>query len=135
MTKVRQHDPRFEGTELIRRERARQVQKEGWTPEHDDEHDDDSLVLAAICYAAPRRLYTRSEFATGMEFDDPWPVSWAERWDRRAKYGDGPECGNGIADPSTYTHEERIDLLVKAGALIAAEIDRLRRAHTSEDHS
>jgi hypothetical protein len=35
--------------------------------------------------------------------------------------------GNVPPDPTTYSRKERIDLLIKAGALIAAEIDRLRR--------
>ena len=38
--------------------------------------------------------------------------------------------GNLVPDPATYTDEERIDLLTKAGALIAAEIDRLLRAQS-----
>lgn len=35
--------------------------------------------------------------------------------------------GNYPANPGTYTKKERLDLLVKAGALIAAEIDRINR--------
>ncbi len=33
-------------------ERQRQVEKEGWTPGHDDEHTDGSLAFAAACYTA-----------------------------------------------------------------------------------
>lgn len=41
--------------------------------------------------------------------------------------------GNSPPCPSTYSDEERVDLLVKAGALIAAEIDRLlRKARRAE---
>jgi hypothetical protein len=127
--KVRQHDPALCGTDLIAMERARQIHSERWTQNHDDVHDDDSLVLAAICYAAPRRVYVRDGFETGMTFEDPWPVSWDDQWDKRAVYGDAPDEGLRIADPSTYTFEQRLDLLVKAGALIAAEIDRVKRAH------
>lgn len=116
------------GAEMIAAERQRQIEKEGWTPEHDDEHDDSSLLLAAICYAAPVRIYVRDDYAQSIEFRDPWPKSWSEGWDKRGSYGDAYERGNGIASPDSYTHKERIDLLTKAGALIAAEIDRLQRA-------
>jgi hypothetical protein len=122
------HDPTLTGAELIEAERQRQIRQEGWTEGHDDEHDDGSLLLAAICYAAPERVFVQQEHAVGMSFVDPWPDSWAPSWDKRHQYGNGYEVGNGIADPETYTDEQRLDLLVKAGALIAAEIDRLKRA-------
>lgn len=78
------------GVDLIAAERQRQVEAEGWTPEHDDTHDREELTLAALTYL------TRS----------PWP------WD------DGkPRLGP----------RRTIDDLVKAGALIAAEIDRRQR--------
>jgi hypothetical protein len=130
--KVRRHDPAMCGVDLIALERARQIHGERWTKKHDDEHDDGSLLLAAICYAAPQRVYLREEHACGVTFTDPWPASWDEHWDKRGSYGNGYEAGNGIADPATYTYEERLDLLVKAGALIAAEIDRRKRAHALE---
>jgi hypothetical protein len=123
------HDTNLTGAELIAAERRRQIEQEGWTPEHDDEHSDGSLLLAAICYAAPVRVFVQEDWAAGVTFSDPWPSSWDDRWDKRAHYGNGYEVGNGIADPSTYTPEQRLDLLVKAGALIAAEVDRMRRAH------
>lgn len=114
------------GIELIKAERKRQIEKEGWTPDHDDEHGDGSLALVAALYAAPVRLYERLTYALGVEFHDPWPESWDPVWDKRTEYGD--DSSNGVPDPETYTPEERLDLLVKAGALIAAEIDRLQRA-------
>jgi hypothetical protein len=117
------------GIELIATERMRQVKQEGWTPEHDDEHDDGSLALAAVCYATPVRLYEQHEYAAGPAFRDPWPDSWDDGWDKRYRYGERrTNPGNMPPDPDTYTDKERLDLLVKAGALIAAEIDRLQRA-------
>ena len=75
-------------------ERGRQVAVEGRSPEHDDEHQDGSIALAAAAYT--------------IHFRHPlgrlWP--WADGW----KPGD---------------HRRN---LVKAGALILAEIDRLDRA-------
>ena len=38
------------GTQLIDNERKRQVEVEGWTPEHDDQHGVEILLLAALCY-------------------------------------------------------------------------------------
>lgn len=107
------------GTELIAKERRRQIQVEGWTAEHDDAHRNGELALAAICYASPRAVYARGDRATGVSFDDPWPFD--PDWDKR------PFDGNTIRDPEEWTSAKRLDLLVKAGALIAAEIDRLRR--------
>lgn len=112
------------GVEMIADERARQIadeddRGEGWTPEHDDEHDDGELALAAICYATPVRIYTSE---SGFDFRDPWPARWDDQWDKRLN--DEPE----IRSPENYSPEERIDFLIKAGALIAAEIDRLGRA-------
>lgn len=51
-------------------ERQRQISIEGWTPEHDDEHDTGELALAASCYAC-----------AGANLDDaardwPWDASW-----------------------------------------------------------
>lgn len=47
---------------------------------------------------------------TRFEFTDAWPENWDGKRNRYGAYG-----------------EDRIRELVKAGALIAAEIDRLRR--------
>lgn len=81
------------GSDLIAAERQRQLDSEGWSPEHDDEHDQGELAAAAAVYAMPD-LY-----------DEWWP--WDESWYR----------------PGTPIRE-----LTKAGALIAAEIDRRLRA-------
>lgn len=106
------------GTERIQAERQRQIEKEGWTPKHDDEHADGSLLFAAICYALPKNRRGRkivreeapSEYTMQKEFIVPrlWPESWSATWWK----------------PS----EDTMRNLEKAGALIAAEIDRLARA-------
>lgn len=80
-------------------ERGRQVRREGWTFEHDDEHDDGSLALAAAAYAASACGHT--EWA-----HDTFPASWDFSWFK----------------PSSPRRD-----LVKAGALIIAEIERLDR--------
>ncbi|WP_447880085.1 hypothetical protein [Serratia fonticola] len=82
-------------------ERQRQINAEGWTSEHDDEHENNEMAFAAACYA----LYAGNPYP-GQGYTPPeWPWD-AEFW-----------------RPST----ERRDL-VKAGALILAEIERLDRA-------
>jgi len=79
-------------------ERERQQSVEGWTPEHDDEHSNGEMANAAAWYAA-------TELAEGDCPVDLWP--WSELWRKRTS--------------------RRRDL-VKAGALILAEIERLDRA-------
>ena len=93
------------GIELIAEERKRQIEAEGYTKEHDAEHTDDSLARAAVCYAIPsvQRTYTYDPISK-VRIPQFWP------WD--IKYW----------KPSP---EDRIKELVKAGALLAAEIDRL----------
>ena len=59
------------GLDLIAKERMRQISDEGWTPEHDDEHDDGSLALVAALYATPIKLYSVNKYATGMDIHDP----------------------------------------------------------------
>ncbi len=123
------------GAELIAAERRRQLEQEGWDNEHDDEHTDGSLALAAVCYATPVRLYEQVNYAAGPSFCDPWPDSWSDGWDKRYLYGERrTNPGNMPPDPATYTADERLDLLVKAGALLAAEIDRLLRAKNQTDN-
>ena len=99
-------DFRGSGAALIATERDRQVKIEGWTPGHDDEHVRCELVQAAIAYARDARGQVLEEELQDYDFDE-FPREWpweTKRW-----------------KPS----EDPIRNLVKAGALIAAEIDRL----------
>lgn len=95
------------GAELISRERWRQVTDESWTPAHDDKHRKFQLTLAAISYATavahPDEWARQHGELPGPTSDWPWTKKW---W-----------------KPS----EDPVRNLVKAGALIAAEIDRLQR--------
>lgn len=108
------------GVERIAAERRRQIESEGWTPEHDDQHNSAELALAAALYATPERLYAKAEYSRGTSFVDPWP--WAEHWDKRARTKDG-----SLKSYSSTPIDDRVRQLEKAGALIAAEIDRLLR--------
>lgn len=46
-------EPLTKAAEDVLAERRRQVEVEGWTPEHDDEHGQHELAHAAACYAYP----------------------------------------------------------------------------------
>lgn len=87
-------------------ERARQQSVEGWTPEHDDSHASDGfLPRAAACYAL-----------AGMGANGPFWVNhlqvpqqvWPYRWEWKPK--------------------DRRRNLIRAAALLVAEIERLDRA-------
>lgn len=96
-------------------ERLRQVEEEGWTPEHDDVHESGELAAAAACYAyhttsmrAAGYSVTRYEDRPPLDLYHPyrsmWP--WDEAW---------------------WKPKDRRRDLVRAGALIVAEIERLDR--------
>lgn len=101
-------------------ERRRQIEAEGWTPDHDDEHAAGDLALAAACYALPEisrevfprkdpRDVGRSAGESIIVYDDVLcPFLW-------------PWHGAG------WKPKDRRSDLVKAGALILAEIERLDR--------
>ena len=55
-----------------------------------------------------------------VTFIDAWPSRWARHWDKREKGLHGATPNNQLP------LDKRIRNLVKAGALIAAEIDRLQ---------
>lgn len=88
------------GIELIAKERDRQINGEGFTADHDSQYKNEELVLAAIAYIEADETDNQENLYTPTH--SFWPLS-SEWW----KPGD------------------RIRNLVKAGALIAAEIDRL----------
>lgn len=87
-------------------ERYRQVDVEGWTTEHDDQHNGGQLAQAAAAYAF---------YNTDAEYCQPsatelFPTDWSLEWFKPT--------------------EARRDM-VKAAALILAEIERLDRAEQS----
>lgn len=94
------------GAELIAAERERQMSEEGWTEEHDDQHEDAELAWTACYYAMPcPKVVHDIVIPPHVMFPDNWDESWAKR----------------------RGYHDRVRDLVKAGALIAAEIDRLQR--------
>jgi hypothetical protein len=96
------------GIDRIAAERKRQIKEEGFTAEHDNEFTSGHLAEAAICYAMPEELRNRPigiRNPTSL-INELWP--WSLVW-------------------YSPTPDNRIRELEKAGALIAAEIDRLLR--------
>lgn len=91
-------------------ERARQIGVEGWTTDHDDEHSKGEMAQAAACYADP----APARYAD-TRINEPirWPPAWVRWWKPSKDHRGQPD--------------RRRDL-VKAGALILAEIERLDRA-------
>lgn len=85
-------------------ERERQEAQEGWSMEHDDGHQNGEMAAAAAAYAfnAYCRTSVRSFAADPVGFW-PWDLSW---W-----------------KPTTPRRD-----LIKAAALILAEIERIDRA-------
>lgn len=103
------------GIERIAAERERQIKVEAWTPEHDDGHKSAELTNAATAYAevAAMQMYVDAETPSLDAVPDCWP--WKiEYW----KPADDP-----------------VRNLEKAGALIAAEIDRLLRLHKTRERA
>ena len=87
-------------------ERVRQITAEGWTPEHDDTHVEGELSGAASAYAMS--------------------AAAAIQLRRDAPLRDIPPFF--MFDPSRWKPTNARRDLVKAGALILAEIERLDRA-------
>lgn len=95
------------GAKLIAEERARQISVEGWTPEHDDKHRRRQLAVAAESYLATHSSPDVCVPRCPQLAAPCWNWPWAKKWWKPSP------------DP--------VRNLVKAGALIAAEIDRLQR--------
>lgn len=90
----------------IAAERQRQIEAEGWTKEHDDEHGDGELSHAAVCYAYCAVTFggLPDESFAQLPPPDAWP--WAHEW---------------------WKPKNQRSALVRAAALIAADIERLDR--------
>lgn len=102
----------------VARERNRQISAEGWTTDHDDRHSYGEMARAAGCYAHHTAPVSRTAHRTpsGLPISWPWDFKW---W-----------------KPTTPRRD-----LIKAAALIVAEIERIDRQasnvsrETGEDHA
>lgn len=86
------------GLDLIAQERKRQVEAEVWTPEHDNRNTSGELAIAAACYA----MHSAWKQDAGIPLIWPW-------------------------EDANWKPKDPISDLVRAGALIAAELDRILR--------
>jgi len=84
----------------IAQERRRQIEAEGFNAEHDAQHGPGELALAGACYA----LWDFPVLEVNRIAKELWP--WADRWWK----------------PKSVRHD-----LIRAAALIVAEIERLDR--------
>lgn len=99
-------------------ERARQILREGFCPSHDDHHQDFSMAKAASVYAACASVGTADRAVmdqhglrgTPGKLQEIWPISWDISW----------------LKPVSRRRD-----LIKAAALIVAEIERLDRLEAS----
>jgi hypothetical protein len=83
--------------EDVMNERQRQIDAEGWTSDHDDQHVNGELRIAAACYAGDTRKFFKAA-------PPKWP--WSQAW---------------------WKPKSLRENLVRAAALIIAEIERLDR--------
>ena len=97
------------GIELIAEERERQITEKGWTAEHDDDNTDYELSQAAAYYCLTDSI---------IWCNIAYPSTWCNAHMKR----------KGFPFPT-------IRDLTKAGALIAAEIDRLQRIDSTPDET
>ena len=103
--------------ELIAEERKRQKQDLGFDDFHDsgEDHQNGELEIVAALYAVAAadtveevhvvRMYHQTKAPVELVVEDAWPETWNDCWDKR---------GSGT----------KLRKLVKAGALIAAAIDK-----------
>jgi len=85
------------GIELIAKERREQIEKHGFTAEHDKQNSKGEMIDAAL-------------FLLSGE-EDYFPATWDERWMYKFK---------------AAIKQQSFKSFIVAGALIAAEIDRLQ---------
>lgn len=107
------------GIELIAKERQEQIDKHGFCKNHDTIHEEQDLSYNAAILASPVILYYQAEdLANQVTFQKCFPY---ESW----KLPPPNTSGNVLIDNIKLSKKKRIKQLVVAGALIAAEIDRL----------
>jgi hypothetical protein len=100
-----------QATRDVLAERARQIKVEGWDSKHDDDHRNGAMARAAAAYAWVGSSDGRVPSRSGVDGADLWPSEWASKW---------------------WKPKDRRSNLVRAGALILAELERLDREERYE---
>ena len=100
------------GIELIADERKRQIDVEGYSKQHDSQHNASDFIYAAISYAESAKV--------GVNCQEMGNTNEIEIMLRKAE--------KGMDYPFGWDFKPTTDIrdLTKAGALIAAAIDRLQ---------
>lgn len=125
--KLFENSDRAEVLSAILAERMRQETGEGWDEAHDDEHVNGELAMVAACYATPMATVSQDEAVdvSGGRGETPvwerqkfrvpklWPPAWHASW---------------------WKPKDRERDLVRAAALIMAELERLRRVNREQRH-
>lgn len=91
-------------------ERRRQIETERWSEAHDDEHDDGSMAVAAAAYALVDHPAVGIVSAEQLWMAAGWDTSW-------------------------FKPKDTLSNLVRATALLQAEIDRRTRAAQGATHA
>jgi hypothetical protein len=103
------------GAALIALERQRQITEELFTPGHDAVHTAGELTRAALCYTCAGWILASGGSPRAIENDGRIAILWP--WHM------------ALFKPA----DEAIRNLEKAGALLAAEIDRLKMAEAAAE--
>ena len=101
------------GIELIAEERQRQIEVEGYSAQHDSQHNASEFVYAAIAYTEAAKV--------GVNCQEIGNTNENEIIQRKREMGLYFPWGQTNFKPTTNIRD-----LVKAGALIASAIDRLQ---------
>lgn len=101
----------MQGIDLIAQERIRQIEEERFNREHDKQHNECELAWLAVSYIMPHALRVKCDCGA------LWLITPGVMFDQ-----------TGFDQALFKRHSKgNIERLVKAGALIAAEIDRISK--------
>lgn len=104
-------------------ERQRQIQQEGWSVAHDDEHDAGDLCCAGAAYALNAGCVLNPQSQQPLDgAPEFWP--WHDTDDVSGGRGETPVL---TQVPAWWKPKDPRRDLVRAAALIIAEIERIDR--------
>lgn len=101
----------FKGANIIAKERLRQIEKFDWSPAHDDQYvNGELLIYSQYWMSMPELVEARQH--TKEVLQSLGLAGWEDEW---------------------FKYDERtpVERLARAGALIAAEIDRVNRLNNN----
>lgn len=108
------------GIELIAAERQRQIEVEGYSAQHDSQHKATELIYAALAYTEAARVGVANS-ESNLDYSPELVMMYKADMGRNYPFGWDFKPSTDIRD------------LTKAGALIAAAIDRLQMEAEKDD--